>query len=316
MQELEPSPVEDTPAGTEKVEYFPAQDAAPSRPQLTSSSSSLGLSGHNISWWCTSPMLRSWLSSTDPPLLVIRIQRYSSYTFTLFLTAHITNTSLLPLASQSLRASEKYLLLTRPYYQSSLLEPLIIVAPLTLHVVSGLALRLHRRRVTAKHYGAETRSDRRKVAWPKVSGTSALGFMLTPLLFGHAFVNRILPLWVDGGSSGVGLEYVAHGFAKHPALAFSGYAVYVTVASWHVVWGWAKWLGLTPDLMGWVSDEQGRELRKRWRWWACNGISMLIAAVWMAGGLGVVGRGGKATGWIGKGYDELYRRIPLVGAWM
>jgi len=32
----------------------------------------------------------------------------------------------------------------------------------------------------------------------------------------------------------------------------------------------------------------------------------------MAGGLGVVGRGGRAEGWVGKGYDVIYSRIPLL----
>ena len=41
------------------------------------------------------------------------------------------------------------------------------------------------------------------------------------------FVNRILPLEVEGGSSGVGLGYVSHGFAKHPLVANLGYGVLV-----------------------------------------------------------------------------------------
>jgi hypothetical protein len=32
----------------------------------------------------------------------------------------------------------------------------------------------------------------------------------------------------------------------------------------------------------------------------------------MAGGLGVVARGGKADGWVATGYDALYSKIPLV----
>ncbi len=49
------------------------------------------------------------------------------------------------------------------------------------------------------------------------------------------------------------------------------------------------------------------------RWWVINSVSALAAGVWMAGGLGVVARGGSATGWIGKGWDDLYSRVPLLG---
>ncbi|MCJ1476992.1 hypothetical protein MMC13_005663 [Lambiella insularis] len=292
MQELEPSPVEETPAENEKDSYFPPRDSTSLPP--TARSSSLGLSGHSLAWW------------------LLRSQRYSSYAFTAFLTAHITNVSLIPLATRSLPASDTYLLLTRPYYQSPLAEPLLVIAPLAIHILSGATLRLHRRRQTALRYGAESREERRKVAWPKLSGTSALGYGLTPLVLGHAFVNRVLPLWLEGGSSSVGLQYVSHGFAKDPWVAGLGYAIFVGVGSWHVVWGWAKWLGWTPEEAN-GDDEEERQRGKRRRWWVLNGVAALVAGVWMAGGLGVVGRGGAAGGWLGRQWDELYRRIPVLG---
>ncbi|MCJ1289515.1 hypothetical protein MMC34_001048 [Xylographa carneopallida] len=291
MQELDPSPIEDSPLIIEKDSYFPLH--SPSSPAPPARSSSLGLSGHSLTWW------------------LLRTQRYSSYAFTAFLTAHITNVSLIPLLTRSLPAADTYLLLTRPYYQSPLAEPLLVVAPLALHILSGATLRLHRRRQTALRYGAESRADRRTLAWPKLSGTSALGYVLAPLVLGHACVNRVLPLWVEGGSSSVGLQYVAHGFAKDPWVAGVGYAVLVAVGSWHVVWGWGKWLGWTPEEVGWEVEE--RERGKRRRWWVLNGVAALVAGVWMAGGLGVVGRGGEMSGWLGRQYDGLYRRIPILG---
>jgi hypothetical protein len=56
----------------------------------------------------------------------------------------------------------------------------------------------------------------------------------------------------------------------------------------------------------------GKDKKAKRRWWAINGISAGLAGLWMAGGLGVVARGGKADGWVGKGYDALYAKIPLV----
>lgn len=78
--------------------------------------------------------------------------------------------------------------------------------------------------------------------------------------------------------------------------------------------GWAKWLNLTPASVT-VGGAEGQMLRKR-RWYIVNAVSALAAGLWMAGSLGVVGRGGRVEGWIGKEYDELYKTIPLIGGWM
>ena len=191
------------------------------------------------------------------------------------------------------------------------MEPALIVIPLALHITSGVALRLYRRHQSVTWYGAESRDERRTIAWPKLSGISALGYALVPLALGHSFVTRMIPLWVDGGSSGVGLQYVAHGFAKFPTTSTIWHAALVGIGSWHFAWGWAKWLGLTPDGTG--SDVVDKQLRRKRKFYGVNIISALLAVLWMAGGLGVVGRGGKLTGWIGRAYDELYKRVPILG---
>ena len=43
-----------------------------------------------------------------------------------------------------------------------------------------------------------------------------LGYLLVPLLGTHVLVNRVTPLMIDGGSSGIGLGYISHGFARSP----------------------------------------------------------------------------------------------------
>jgi hypothetical protein len=247
-------------------------------------------------------------------LPVTRIQRYSSYAFTLFGAFHITNTSLIPLITQSVPDADNYLLLTRPYYQSLPFEPLLITGALGLHLSSGVALRLFRRRHQIHRYGADTFSERRQIKWPPVSFTSMTGYILAPLVVGHAFVNRVLPLLYEGGSANVGLEYVSHGFAKHPVVSFVGFSVLVAVGSWHMTWGWAKWLGLTPQqAKSWSSDAL---LVKKRRFYLVNGAAAALAGLWLAGGLGVVGRGGEATGWLAKEYDFLYSKIPIVGPYI
>ncbi|KAI9681543.1 MAG: hypothetical protein M1817_002828 [Caeruleum heppii] len=307
LQVLDPSPVvspSPSPSTLEKGngDYFPSSDTASesSHPSLArSSTSTLGLSGvggHGVVYYLT------------------RLHKYSSYAIAPFLALHISNTSLLPLLTRSLPASDTYLLLTRPYYQSLLAEPLVVLAPILTHVTSGIALRLYRRHQLATRYGADTHTLRRRLAWPRLSGTSALGYALIPLVLGHAFVNRILPLYVDGGSSGVGLGYVAHGFARSPWSANLAYALLTGVGALHFVWGAARWMGWAPAQMSGVGQEAER--RRRRRRWVVNAVSAVVAGLWMAGGLGVVGRGGETKGWLGRGYDALYRRIPVIGRWI
>lgn len=300
LEELEPSPIEDEFPSSVKDSYFSSTSDKTYRDEETikpvKRTSTLGLEAHSPVWYLN------------------RIQKYSSYAFSIFTAFHIANTSIIPLVTRSVPASEPYLLLTRPYYQSPIAEPLVVVLPIIAHVGSGVALRLYRRKQNLKRYGAENRSDRRMIAWPKLSGTSALGYAMYPLVIGHVFVNRIIPLWYEGGSSSINLAYVSHGFAKHPVVSFVGFGALVTVSVWHVVWGWAKWLNLAPTQVTQGGAEG--QLRRKRRWYLVNAVSAVVSALWLAGGLGVIGRGGAVGGWVGKEYDELYRHIPLIGNFM
>ena len=224
-------------------------------------------------------------------------------------------------------ASEPYLLLTRPYYQGLPFEPLLVIVPLWAHVLSGLAIRIYRRNLNARRYGdpdsrrlsyqkatATAAVKNESAFWPAVSGISKLGFLLAPLLVGHVAINRAIPQQVEGGASNVNLSYVSHAFAKHPAISFMGFAALITVGCWHVTWGWAKWLGFTPEQTTELGSE--RDMVKKRRWYTINGIAAAVAGLWFAGSFGVVARGGAAAGWLGRQYDEMYRLIPIVGRWM
>lgn len=244
-----------------------------------------------------------------------RIQKYSSYTFTAFAAIHVANSSLIPLATRSVLESNRYLLLTRPYYQSQYAEPLVIGVPLVAHIASGIALRLYRRRQALKKYGAETRSDKRSIPWPALSGTSALGYTLVPLAAFHVWTTRLLPLYQHGDSSLINLSYISHASALHPYISFSGFTALVGVGAWHFVWGAAKWMGLTPSQV--KSSDSNRHLSRKRRWYSINVFAALAAGLWLAGGLGVVGREGKVDGWVGKEYDMLLKSIKSIGTrWM
>lgn len=132
-------------------------------------------------------------------------------------------------------------------------------------------------------------------------------------MIGHAIVNRLVPLWIEGSSANVGLEYVSHGFAKHPLSATAGFTALVGVTVFHMTWGFAKWLGWTPSQV--VAAGSESTLRRKKRWYMINGAALMGTLFWLAGGLGVVGRGGKTVGWQAGVYDSMYKQIPLFGRW-
>ncbi|KAF2647263.1 hypothetical protein K491DRAFT_614870 [Lophiostoma macrostomum CBS 122681] len=285
LTEVEPSPVEETPAEF-KDDYFP-----PSQPQ-GSRTSTLGLGNHG------------------PAYYLHRVQKYSSYAFTVFASFHIANTSIIPLLTKSVTESNRYLLLTRPYYQSALTEPLLVGLPLIAHIGSGMALRFYRRRQALRRYGAETHGDKRKIPWPPLSGTSLLGYLLVPIAGFHVWSSRILPLYMHGDSSMISLSYISHGFSLHPFISFAGFSALIGIGAWHITWGWARWLGYAPNQI--TDTDSRRHLRRKRRWYIVNAVAAAVAGLWMGGGLGIVGRGGKTIGWIGREFDELYNSMPLI----
>lgn len=229
-------------------------------------------------------------------------------------------------------ASESYLLLAREIYQTQLSEPLLVALPIAAHVASGIAIRLLRRSQNLKRYGGatpggailplhrrQTSSSSKQRIWPPLSWISCSGYVFTLAVGLHAFVNRVLPLAVEGDSANIGLAYVSHGFARHPVISWVAYGGLLVVGCGHMVWGWAKWFGLAQRA-GWRAPAPtgnvrvDREVKKRRRrvWYAVNGVAVLVTGLWAAGGLGVVARGGPARGWVAKVYDGLFDRIPLL----
>jgi hypothetical protein len=200
------------------------------------------------------------------------------------------------------------------------MEPLLIIAPLAVHLIAGMALRIYRRRALLKSLGAETRKDKKTIAWPKLSGTSLLGYLAIPLVLGHAAINRGLPWWVEGGSSGIGLDWVGHGLSVGPMwyriAGRVGYAALVAITASHVVWGWAQWLGWKPDQVQGRSSSEVAQKRAKRRWWVVSGISAATVTTWLAGGMGVLGRGGRVGGWVGANYDKLLKELPFIESYV
>ncbi|KAI1765683.1 DUF1691-domain-containing protein [Hypoxylon sp. FL1150] len=309
LLQLDPSPI-DASVYNKELPPLPEEESQSSNPSISASTSTLGLSG----------------SGRGPIYYLSRIQRYSSYTFTFFAGLHVANTSIFPLVYQSVPYSEPFLLMARELYQTRLTEPLLVAIPVVAHVASGLAIRLLRRRQNLKrYYGGGTpgtwalgRKDSSSITssssshsiWPTLSYVSVSGYAFVGLLASHVAMNRVLPLVVDGDSSNVGLQYVAHGFARHPLPPWVAYVLLLSVGVGHMVWGWATWLGVAPPV-SWKKTTVDKQLRKRRRraWWAINGVAAAGAVIWAAGGLGVVARAGSAEGWLGTVYDNIYAAV-------
>jgi hypothetical protein len=300
MHEVEPSPVDDEDDQEAETRSFPTNpsDVDPEKNLPRSARTTTNLLG---------------LTPARTLHVLAGIQKYATVPPTLYLGMHYANTAVIPLMARNVVEADKFLLLTRPYYQSFPLEPLMVFLPILTHVASGLALRVYRRRVNALRHGAETHADRRKIPWPKLSLTSALGYGMYPMLVAHVLTMRVTPQKVDGSSAAVGLRYFAHGVAHNPLVANTFYTLFVSAASFHVVTGAAKYLRLSRE---YISDAgQTGANKRKWRGRLVNAVAAAVAAVWIAGGLGVVGRAGAGVGWEAAGWDRIYRAVPLLGAW-
>ncbi|KAJ5692045.1 hypothetical protein N7462_001468 [Penicillium macrosclerotiorum] len=315
MQELDPSPVDDSTPDLESLdssEYF--RPPTPTKPSRT----------------CGFPTPKLGLRAHRWDALLSGVQRYSTYPPTAFFILHLANTSLIPLITRSVPASEPYLLLTRPLYQAPGVEHLVLTVPILAHVVSGIVLRNMRASRRARLYGAETRAQRNLLSfWPRVSLQAKTGYLLVPLIGLHVLLNRVTPLMVEGGSSGVGLGYVAHGIARSPVFWNIFYLLFVSASVWHFVGGWATWMGwrvttartersTKGSLEGYLGypENQDRAKRQRKLWWMVNGIAAVGCALWLAGALGIVGRAGEGSGWEAQGWNEMYSQVPVIGEWL
>lgn len=145
-------------------------------------------------------------------------------------------------------------------------------------------------------------------------------------------MNRVTPVLVEGGSSGVGLGYVAHGIQRSPIFWNVFYVIFVAASVWHFVGGWATWFGWRVttvrkersgkgslgSLEGYLGYTENRDRQRRVRkvWWVVNGIAAVGAAIWLVGALGIVGRGEAGSEWEVQGWDTLYSHVPVIGNWL
>ncbi|KAH7237403.1 hypothetical protein FSOLCH5_004791 [Fusarium solani] len=345
LQQLDPTPVDSPPVDADEsrrdlgppprgsddgYELVDSDDMEGSAVSIKAPST--GAPGLSSSANLASSTSSGTATGPGPIFYLMRIQKFSSYAMGIFTSLHLANVSLIPAITRSVAGSETYLLMTREIYQTSLTEPILVALPVIAHVGSGIALRLLRRSQNMKRYGAATpgmyalhrsrteledlKSAKSASPWPALSNISISGYVFSAFFAAHVFVNRFLPLHVEGDSSNIGLAYIAHGFARHPAVAWFSYIGLLGVGCSHMIWGQAKWLGLAPSTKtvwgpGSMTINKKVRTQKRRRYTALHGVAISFAALWAVGGLGVVAKGGLTEGWIGRVYDAIFAAVGL-----
>jgi hypothetical protein len=194
--------------------------------------------------------------------------RYSSYVLSGFLGLHALNTCIIPLVTtfstqqNALSSIDNGFMITRFLYRpSESTEMALILAPLGIHVLTGLILRVHRIFKERHLYGEgilawharETRINRAKgLSWPRIralptlgySSTAATGWPTLLLVSLHAFTTRYLP-WKYGGDGETSISIVSHALKKHPLLSYTLYSGLIAVSVFHILNGWGRWLKFT-----------------------------------------------------------------------
>jgi len=242
--------------------------------------------------------------------------RYSSYALTGFLGLHALNTCVIPLLtafsnqSDALTAIDNGFMITRYFYRpSDAVEAAIIFAPLSLHVYSGLILRLRRIFMDRDLYGEgilawharQTRINRANgLSWPRIRALPTLGYSATAatgwatvLFVGlHAYTTRYVPkMYGDDGETSILI--VSHALQKHPILAYGLYAGLIGFGAFHFISGWGKWLKLT-------SSQRSRRVKN---YVVMGAVTAWLVSLLRVGRLRILSYAVKAE------YDRLYRYL-------
>ncbi|CAD6574172.1 MAG: hypothetical protein CYPHOPRED_005313 [Cyphobasidiales sp. Tagirdzhanova-0007] len=148
--------------------------------------------------------------------LATRVQSASALSFSAFLALHLAA----PLAAALGADASGVMLLTREYYQTSLIEPILVWGSLAAHVLSGLTRRAL--------LGSKTK---------RFSLHSIAGFVLIPVALGHSFTHRILPARKGISPSLLSYQFVSYSLFVYPFTSWTGYGVLILAASYHATGG-------------------------------------------------------------------------------
>ncbi|KAL7007348.1 hypothetical protein EMMF5_003187 [Cystobasidiomycetes sp. EMM_F5] len=211
--------------------------------------------------------------------IATKLQSASALTFTAFLTLHLAA----PLsAAVGLDASET-MILTREYYQTSAIEPVLVWGSIIVHIVSGSIRR-------AILLGPP--KSLRHLSWHSITG-----FLLMPLVAYHAWSHRLLPRKMAISPSLLSYQYVSYSLYKHPVTSWLGYTALTAAAIYHTAAGLRSIVAARPKAS---RMPQHKALQ--------SGYAALAAGV----GVGLVNlarSGSDVPLWLGKRYDQILEKL-------
>lgn len=144
-----------------------------------------------------------------------RLQDVSALSFSAFLVLHLAA----PIGAAVGLDASGIMLLAREYYQTGLLEPILVWGSLSLHVLSSVA--------------------RRALLGPpkRPSIHSLTGFLLVPTVAIHAWAHRILPARKGISPTWLSYAYVSYALQSYPVTSWAAYAFLSLAGTYHAIAG-------------------------------------------------------------------------------
>ncbi|CAG8678575.1 2897_t:CDS:2, partial [Funneliformis caledonium] len=256
------------------------------------------------------------------------VQAGTAIAFSTFLVTHLSATTLATFGGIDL--TNKTIILGRVYYQSKFLEPIVVFGALVGHVTAGIAKRsiklymkykkrddrkltqdVHEKveKIITDEKNEQGNVVRQKITTKTTTTISSsylsralsfllpnhhvIGYILVPLVFGHTYINRILPRRHFDDSSLINATYVTLSLRKWPVTSYLSLTALIGLTAYHVTSGFPV---VYKILRGSVSKKNGEKqfvlsdsAKKKLR----NGIMITSIGLLTTGLLVIGGKFGK-----------------------
>jgi hypothetical protein len=200
------------------------------------------------------------------------VQTGTAVVFSTFLATHLSAPALSVVGGIDL--TNRTIVFGRVYYQNKFLEPLVVFGALIGHVAAGIAKRsikiywkykkqdarkltgeVHekverittdetdergivvRQKITTKTTTTITGSYISRALNSLLPNHHTIGYILIPFVFGHAYVNRILPKRHFGDSSLINATYVTLSLRKWPRSSYLALTALIGLTAYHITSG-------------------------------------------------------------------------------
>ncbi|RIA83633.1 hypothetical protein C1645_785950 [Glomus cerebriforme] len=234
-----------------------------SQSKLESGGTGTGSDGSGSTFRITIPKVYGYLTI---------VQTGTAVVFSTFLVTHLSAPALAIIGGIDL--TNKTIVLGRVYYQNKFLEPLVVFGALIGHVAAGIAKRsikfywkykkqdvrkltgeVHekvekittdekddngvvvRQKITTKTTTTITGSYISRALNSLFPNHHTIGYILIPFVFGHAYINRILPKRYFGDSSLINASYVTLSLKKWPRSSYLALTALIGLTAYHITSG-------------------------------------------------------------------------------